>query len=404
MSRSERFSWIKPRRMAWVLIVLVTILILPAGLHFWQMQAVKGLIDAIESNDISATENALNTVKERKSTNLALSRLIELLESESKGSNTFAFIHALSEIGPPAISALRDVVESHDDTNFRIHAIGILGGMVIHGGIGKDVKKAVPTLLRALKDEDKSVRFQAALVISHIEQTKAKETLPVLLFFLKDEDRDIRFNAAFGIGKFGKHAEDAFPELLEALNDPDRVVRAAVTSSIGDVGIANKNVIDALIGVLKDKNAVGYRNRAARSLGQFGPQAKYAVPDLLASLKSLQNEDDFLARCSIIEALGNIGHYSPEVIQALIDALNDTRFSICRDDAAVALGKLGPKAISAVPDLIKASRDYDDGVEDMDRYSELRMEAVKALEKIDPPTARRIKNEPVMDDQDIEAP
>jgi HEAT repeat protein len=352
---------------------------MPVGLHYWKILAVKELVRAVESNSGSATEEALRKVKERRTTKLAVPRLIDVLEQTAKKrSLPRTLITATRGIGSPAISALSEVAKTHENYNVRTYAIIILGSME------SAAKEAVPTLIQLLNDEIKYVRLAAAQAIGKIDETKSEvalpvlPVLPVLLVLLQDEDRDVRIGAVFGIGDFGKHAENALPKLLEALNDPDQVVRALVCPVIGNVGIASENAINALIKVLFDEKAENYRYRAANSLGEFGPRASSAVPALLETMKKLDEKEDFLGKSYVIEALGKIGVASPDVIDALVQSLNDERSEFCRKYAAKALGILGTQAKSSIPALIEALKDEDEDVKGA---------AAQALIQIDPETA-----------------
>lgn len=374
MSRSERFAWVTPWKIIVAAVLLLAVLGIPAGLYYWKNLAVKGLVRAVESNNFSDTEEALSRVKERRASELAVPRLIEVLErTAQKGSILGTLINAMRGIGDSAVPALSKVAKAHENLHARTNAIYVLGELE------RDAKEAVPTLIQLLNDENKYVRLAAAQAIGGIDEAKSEEVIPVLLVLLKDEDRDVRLNAAFGISNFGKHAKNALPELLEALNDPDYVVRAMVCSAIGYVGIADEKVIKALVNELSHERAeIGYYWRIAGSLGEFGRRASSAVPALLETLKKLGENEDFLNKSSVIEALGKIGVASPDVIDALVQALKDRRSDLCREEAAKSLGMLGIQANSSVPALIEALNDEEDDV---------KAAAAQALIQIDPEAA-----------------
>ena len=105
MSHSERFAWVKPWRMVWVLMVPVAVLLVPAGLQFWRLQAVKELVRAVESdNSLPAFEAALGKVRERKATELAVQRLIELLERTTKKGPAPGMLKVM--VPPPTLAAV----------------------------------------------------------------------------------------------------------------------------------------------------------------------------------------------------------------------------------------------------------------------------------------------------------
>jgi HEAT repeat protein len=98
---------------------------------------------------------------------------------------------------------------------------------------------------------------------------------------------------------------------------------------------------------------VKVRDAAARKLGQIGPKASPAVPDLLVVLRT----DVPQVASSAAWALGNIqapqrhGQLrNQDVIPALIEALDHPDGEV-RRYAAYAISLIGPAALSAVPKL-----------------------------------------------------
>ena len=79
-------------------------------------------------------------------------------------------------------------------------------------------------------------------------------------------------------------------------------------------------------------------------------------------------------RETAIDALARIGK---PAVPALVEALHDLNPEL-RDQAALALARIGPQAVDAVPDLIAALRDDDETV---------RKDAVRALGQIGPQAA-----------------
>src|SRR5262249_52315708 len=98
----------------------------------------------------------------------------------------------------------------------------------------------------------------------------------------------------------------------------------------------------------KDPDIVVRRN-AAVGLGKIGPEARSAVPALIASIRGGGDSDP-----AAIDALGAIGPAAKAAAPVLIVEL--TRFVRCSSNpahAAAALQKIGP---DAVPALVEALR------------------------------------------------
>jgi HEAT repeat protein len=88
---------------------------------------------------------------------------------------------------------------------------------------------------------------------------------------------------------------------------------------------------------------------AAEAIGSIGPQATPAVPALM----DLLGENDANVHGRAADALAKIG---PEAVPALIKALSDP-VAAKRKAATWALGKMGPGATAAVPDLRRLASD-----------------------------------------------
>jgi HEAT repeat protein len=129
--------------------------------------------------------------------------------------------------------------------------------------------------------------------------------------------------------------------------------RRYAAEALGKIGPEAKEAIPALIAALNDQDA-DVRRYAADALGEIGPEAKVAVPALIAAL----NDQDIVVRSSAAEALGKIGPEAKEVVPALIAALKDQKVLV-RSSAVHALGKIGPEAKEAAPALSAALNDQD---------------------------------------------
>jgi hypothetical protein len=137
-------------------------------------------------------------------------------------------------------------------------------------------------------------------------------------------------------------------------------------------GIIGPASIPPLIDVLTNGDAPG-RYNAAQCLGSFRGQASNAVPALLSSLKS---KDPFL-RGVAAESLATISHDPVTVVPALVNYLEtETNKTIFNNFGAVIsrLGRAGTNASAAVPILTRFA--------ELNEYG-----AVDALRQIDPERA-----------------
>ena len=131
-------------------------------------------------------------------------------------------------------------------------------------------------------------------------------------------------------------------ELIAKLKDKDSDIRRAAAKELSEVGPEAKAAVPDLIRALRDKDLF-VRRYCAEALGNVGPEAKTAIPALSAALNDEKKE---VAEAAI-DALGKFGS---ESLAALTSALKDVnKDPAIRRKAAIALGKIGLRARSAVP-------------------------------------------------------
>jgi HEAT repeat protein len=179
------------------------------------------------------------------------------------------------------------------------------------GDIGPSARSAVPALNRVLReDDDRRVQLWAAVAIVRITGQTAPSEPPLRLLIetVHEEKRCYQEEAAEALG--ATSCDAAVTALIDVLSKPDSTRLAGIRAS------------------------------AARALGQLGPQAHAAVPELRRALVD-----------------GETGHF------------------LLHRAAAIALGKIGPGAKAAIPDLNQATRSDDEWLRDA---------ATNALRTIDP--------------------
>lgn len=92
------------------------------------------------------------------------------------------------------------------------------------------------------------------------------------------------------------------------------------------------------------------RLSAVEAIGQIGSGTPQIVPALIKAIE----DDDARVRGAAIDQLARFGPASRDAVPALIVALTDTEIDV-RWKAAEALGAIGPAAKSAVPALVGAA-------------------------------------------------
>jgi HEAT repeat protein len=214
--------------------------------------------------------------------------------------------------------------------------------------------------------------------------------------------------------RLAKMGKVAVPVLIEALKDKDNNLKSIVANALGQIGPDAKDAIPELAEGLKNQtepyaisaltlalgkigsasvpalrellkgNNVTIQGEAAGALKLIGPDAADAVPELIDVVKKRKDATD-IAGLQAIDALGKIGPKAKDAVPELTEALKDkTAHSPFRLRAAMALGNLGPSAKDAVPALVEALN------AETAKYGPLRFHAATALGQIGPDAEKAV--------------
>jgi HEAT repeat protein len=206
-----------------------------------------------------------------------------------------------------------------DDAKKRLDAIAYLGM--------RDIHLAQPYLMRALTDEDLSVRHQAAKALG---AGGAVAAVQPMIEWLADTDPKTRAVAADVLGDIG--GPDAAQALTRSLGDTDSTVRQRTVKALGKIGQrGNTSVVIALIPRLEDDKA-DVRRETIEQLEQLGD--KRAVIPLVAKFSDTSRD----VRKTAVRAIGKLGDKS--AVPALVRLMNDPDEEV-RTQAVGSLGLLG---------------------------------------------------------------
>ncbi|TNE48709.1 MAG: hypothetical protein EP343_14965 [Deltaproteobacteria bacterium] len=177
----------------------------------------------------------------------------------------------------------------------------------------------------------------------------AQELSPTLLAMLEDAPRETQGYLIKTLGSLGGPAETVVPALLQLLETPQTdetqclSFHSRILKAISQIGEAAHPAIPKLLPLLNDR-LLG--EDAARALGSMGDYATETVQHLVETLQRQFNEH-------AAWALGRIGIATPEVLDVLLTTLRRNRHDIGNCKYVVrSLGKLGPAAQEAVPELM----------------------------------------------------
>ena len=276
-------------------------------------------------------------------------------------------VAALAELGRragPAVSALIDVLENDPNKTTRRSAVTVLGR------IGPGAKAAVPALIKVLEQGDYHIQSAAARSLGEIGPD-AKAAVPALTRALDSKITSVTYNAAHALGAIGPGAKEAEAALLTHMSSVTPYIRATAAEALWRID-RHPDAIPALIRHLQDPKTTD-PGEAAETLGRLGPDAKAAVPALVAALKDRQN----LTAVQAAEALWYVAKHET-AIPTLVATLKDPNITIS-SHAAMRLGRIGPHAKVAVPALLAVAGNG----------PYLGPSAVDALKQIDPDVARK---------------
>jgi HEAT repeat protein len=174
------------------------------------------------------------------------------------------------EPGENYMNAVRDMIvgstEPGNDPQVRQYAALLLGQLKESEGIDP--------LLRALRDNDKKVRAQAAKALGEI----GDRSVDSLNLLMDDMDWKVRYRAAEALGII--RSIKSIPVLIRALDDPKDHVRYMAAKAIGETGSGQAE--SALISRISDGNEF-VRRSVATALGKTGGiAAKVALKDSLS--------------------------------------------------------------------------------------------------------------------------
>jgi hypothetical protein len=198
---------------------------------------------------------------------------------------------------------MREMSSADDET--RWHAIFSLGA------IGPNAGEAVPALAKVLREHpDGRTRNEAALALSKMAPA-SKSAVPSLADALSDKDYIVRWNAAMALFQLRTEARSAVPALIKAVKDESNKTNLGVFMStihevaalaLGRASAGTPDAVPVLLEALKNAERPEARLTLTRALGEVGPEAKPAVPQLRLMCKDI----DHWVRESAVDSLRKI--------------------------------------------------------------------------------------------------
>jgi HEAT repeat protein len=246
------------------------------------------------------------------------------------------------QIGPAALPEVLDATAATNTSAVRRKAVEVLGNA------GPD---SLPHLQRLMGDKNLAIREAAVRSVGAIGP-KAKEALPALMQFARDDNANFRTAAIQSLGKLGPEAKPAAELLLTALKDMDVGVRYAAVTALSQVPLDPRTALPAIDAEIKDDkvayvrfqaillrlkldadptpvlpflgemlNDVGSQQQVIRILGEQGPKARPALPQLMALVQS--GKPVVPSHLELITALVQIDPEGKTIAAALLTLVRD---------------------------------------------------------------------------------
>ncbi len=282
---------------------------------------------------------------------------------------------ALGHIGEPAGDIVKALSAALRDEKMEVRQ----QAAEALGWIGPPARPAVPALIATLKDDESKVARKACQALSFLGDS---ESAPALLTAFQDNRAEVAAEAGRALWRLGPKAEQVVPSLLSMAQGS--IAKSAHPRAL--LASFGPRIVGVLEKALRDEKAER-REAAAEVLGRIGPPARAAVPSLVAALKDKSSAVALTAAMALAQidatraaaavplladsldvpgaavALANIGPDARAAVPALIAALKPRKDAAnqeaLRASARVALARIG---MPAVPALIEALKDKREGV------------------------------------------
>ena len=209
---------------------------------------------------------------------------------------------------------------------------------------------AAPVVLEALKDPDAEVRRSALSTLTILRAGLGEEVAARA----SDSDALVRSQAFYAIAASTPVPVSRLPLLLKGMQDEDRIARSAATAAMNELAAFPPEAVAALLKAVDDSDR-GTRWRAMSGLGRAREQAAPAVERLR---KVVREEEPKFEGMMAVDALGRIG---PAAAAALPDVRDFARRAPGLRHIVIPyyLG-IGEAGHAALPDLIDWLQHGDD--------------------------------------------
>lgn len=193
---------------------------------------------------------------------------------------------------------------------------------------------AIPILLELMRAKDSGVNKKLRTVLPRRWHDKLG---------LRDRSGDVRRTGAHGLAALGTNASAAVPKLIDiATNHPEEDGRYIAVFALRTLESAAEPAIPFLIQCLTNKVDI-IRDDAAIGLGAIRRQPEIVVPALLSYLEFAKTSPGTFEILDAIQSLSRFGPEAKAAVPAILALLDDSRPDV-REHATNCLLRIDPEA------------------------------------------------------------
>jgi HEAT repeat protein len=338
--------------------------------------ALETIAAGLADKDVNVRRAAVRALRAADIDRKAVIPLVLKLLDDNDPSVVMPALYTLAESGAEVVGPLTEALE-HPEARYW--------ACLVLAEIGPEAKAAVPALVKALADERPEVRLQVAIALGEVGEA-AKSAAPALSKLLNDAFPAVRAAAVFALGTIGDRTAAAAIAAADKSDDPffhtlsmwaqaklspgdERLQTQAVTLLVGSLGAEDRGMAQVAARALADLGATNrmveteldkelaradapQADRIVRSLASLGPRV---VPHAQRALKDPDR------RATALQMLGRLGPEAAPAVPNLVEVLKSEDPTV-RAEVLQILGDIGPQAEPAVAAATTALEDPDRNV------------------------------------------
>ncbi|MDA7510750.1 HEAT repeat domain-containing protein, partial [Verrucomicrobia bacterium] len=316
------------------------------------ISAIPECLELATNNPIdSVGSSALDAINAMGSSAKASYPVLLKLMTRSDYQHKEAVIAAISSIGPGSPQfqdSLFSIWEGIEDSSSPM-------SQSIRQALEQLGAPALPRLIDIIKSSASPHRRAAAETIQRMKRVGAPCAEALTEILSDPKQKTVHLPVALALSAVEPESTAYQPIFLEILQQPDIHSIIYVIGAIRDLRTPSEKLANALGILLRSENEF-VRARTASAIADLDHSVSFQlVPQLTAAL------DDNVpnVRSNVIQALVNADKRNQDLVPRLINYLDDNDDDV-RYAATTSLGKLGPIASEAVPELAKIALDLEE--------------------------------------------